>query len=307
MSKINKGSMQRRLDEIKLLILSGRSFQDKLAHLYTDLRLAAQHTQTVQIYQLLSLYVSAEQHKQLYHTALLQAFISLQMYPQAQTCATILTQLYPTDPEVKKLTGGLKIRLESTLPAYTAVAQVSHYGKRQPPATAQIAHTLPPAWQAKWKQVTADKLTELGYFQKQKQLSRIDKKYRLLVQEQLDVCMLNYLLGHTRAVVVLSGALLEFLLAVYLQQTYPPHALAPTNQKPKKYLDYSLSELLQIYTQNQLLSNPILRLCRIARMKRNYIHLGKEIVEQHCLQPAHANLCLLAVMETIDALFPPNK
>ena len=307
MATISKPTMQRRLDKIKMLILSNHPFQDELFRLYVDLRLTGRHSQVVQVFQLLSLYLTPEQHNQLYHPVLLQAFISLKMYPQARACAAVLTQQFPADPEVKKLTAGLKVRTESNLPSYTALATLSRYAVQKPSHASEKAAVIPTSWQSKWQQITPEKLTELGYSQKQKQLARIAKKYRSLVQEQFDQVIFNYLLGYTRAVVVLGGALLELLLAIYLTQTYPNQPFAPTGQKAKDPLDLSLSDLLLIYTQKNLLPPAVLRLCRVARMKRNYIHIGKEILEQHPLQPADSQLCLLAVLETMDALFPKKK
>ncbi len=305
MSSLLKNTCQRRVEHIKTAILSGRPFEDDLERLYTDLRLSAQYRQMVQIYQLLRLYVPEGKNESLYHPALLQAFISLQMTEEAIQCTRILQRLNPQDPEIKKLTTGLKIRQESTLPSYTPISTLSHYAQRT--AGAHCPSKLPDAWQTKLGRITPQSLAHVDYFRKQKQLARVPKIYRTLLLEQFDELILNYLLEHIRSVVVLSGALLELLLAFYLHEKLHLTQAAPNGKKPKAVFDLNLSDLLSIYAQKQLLPAHVLRLCRAARMHRNYIHIGKEIVEKNPLRPTAQQICLLAVLETIDALFPRTK
>lgn len=305
MPRLLKTTCQRRVEQIKQALLAGQPFADKLDRLYTDLRLAAQYRWIVQTYQLLLLYVPEGEKESLYHPALLQAFISLHMTAEATHCARILQRLRPQDPEITKLTTGLTIRQESTLPGYTPLSTLSQYTKH--PDTKQAPAQLPAAWQAKRRQITPAALARVDYFRKQKQLSHTPKTYRAMVLQQFDELVLNYVLDHVRSVVVLSGSLLELLLALHLRKELQVKQAAPGGKKPKDIFDLNLNDLLIICAQKQLLPPAVLPLCRAARMQRNYIHIGKEIVEKAPLRLTAQQICLLAVLETIDVLFPPTK
>ena len=303
MSRLLKAELQRRSDEIKQLILSGKPFEDALSHLYTELRLNAQHRQIIALYHFLLLYTGPKQTPRLYHAALLQALLLNGHTEQATVIAKALLLKNPQDPEVKKLTQSLQIRKEGQLPAYTPLTLLSQYARRSATAAMQQSGPSCPTkiLEARLHEITPQKLAQLGYYEKKKQLEAIARPYRAALQENFDEFLICYILGMERAVIGLTGTLLEMLLALHLhkQNKQKKHLI---NGQRKTAFELSLNELLHLYNEQKLLPKSVLNLCRAARMQRNFIHPGKEILEKHRLTSGDVQICFLAVMETIDYL-----
>ena len=304
-----KTDLQRRTEEIKRLILSGQPFEEALTRLYIELQLQAKHRWLLQTYQLLSLYVPPAKQERLCHPALLQASLLLKDYAMAKRLANILQRRNPSNPETRKLMLGLTAYTENTLPDYTPLATLSKYAasNKKFAHKSRVKHELPISWVKKMAQLSPDVLEQLSYYDKCKQLRRAPKAYRQVLQDSFDELLLNYLFQHDRAVVVLAGSFLEMLLMLHAYHTLHIRKLTCKGKDSKLVFNCSLHELIAYYYSKQLLPEKALRLCRAARMQRNYIHPGKEIMENHPLSPTGSQVCLLAVLETIDALLNTPK
>ena len=302
MTRLLKTEVQRRTNALKQLILDGKPFEETLARLYMDLSLQAKHTWVVEVYKLLLLYLPETEQARLYHSALFQALLLTNQWKEADTVARVLQQRSPKDPEIAKLCKALRARKEGTLPAYTPLAALSHYTEKQKnKAPSRSSPELPVSWKKNLQQITAENLAAHGYYQKIKQLNRWPKAYRPTLLNYFDELFINYLFQQKRSVVVLGGALLEILLAVYFYEKYQMRKI-PLGKQTKTIFELTLHDLLNLANQKQIFSANTLRLCRAARMQRNFIHPGKEILEKDILTSAGAQICFLAVMETIDAL-----
>ena len=150
--------------------------------------------------------------------------------------------------------------------------------------------------------ITPAHLDALGYYTTRKHLMHVPQKYRQTLLNNFDELMLNYSFQYHRVVVALSGSLLEVLLAMHLQEKCHVNKITHKGKHSKNIWQASLYELIHFYTAKQLLPPPILRLCKAARLQRNFIHPGKEICEQVVLTPAGAQICFLAVLEVINCL-----
>ncbi len=300
MPRLLKTHVQERTNRIKALILSDGAFEEPLARLYLDLALQGKHSWTLQTYRLLCLYVGDGKEYKLYHPTLLQACLSVGNMELAQTIAQYLHKQNPSEPETLKLIQALQTRTQSTLPAYTPLAALSKHAQKTTKRNSS-RHTLPGQWARILPTITPEKLEAIGYYTQRKKLLRAPRFYRDFLLTHFDEMILNYLFQHNRCVVVLAGALLELLLAVHLQEKL--HITRFTIRKQAKYVfDLNLSELLIICTQKNLLPANALRLCQAARMQRNFIHPGKEILEHTRLSLTGARICFLAVLEVIDTL-----
>ncbi len=300
MQRLLKPQVQKRAEEIKRLILAGVAFEKPLERLYLDLSLAGRHDWTVQVYQLLLLYTGPEDRKRLLHPALLQAFISLGLTTPAMAISQELLKQNPHNPETKKLTRSLHTRKENTLPAYTPVASLSKYAA--PNSLFPKPHPLPPKWQQLSQLLTAEKLAESHYFEKRRQLARAPKSCRSALLQTFDELVCCYLLQQRRAVAALCGALLETLLALLISKRHPRKGSTSRNDI-SKHLDLHLYDLIGYCQQNALLQPATLKLLRAARMQRNFIHPGKELLEKSSLTAAGMRICFLAVLEVIDEVF----
>ncbi len=302
MTRLLKTRVKQRADQIKTLILSGKPFEKPLSSLYTDLRLSAKHDWAVEIYRLLLLYVPEEEKNRLFHPALLQAFISTGHAALAREAAQTLLRKNPRDPETRKLLSGLENRAENTLAPYTPLAALSAYAAGKTQRKKNVLRRLPPAWEQAAKALTPQTLEETGYYAHKTKLARTPKLYRAALERTFDELTLNHIFRNYRAEVVLAGAMLEMLLAVHLRHKLNLKNLSAPGRPSRDVFDLSLNDLLAEAARRALLPGRTLRLCRAARVQRNFIHPGKEIVEQNGVTPAGARVCFLAVLETVDAL-----
>lgn len=303
MTRILKSQVKNRTDEIKRLILSEQPFEKELARLYTDLRLAAKHAWTVEVYRLLLLCVPDGQKARLYHPALVQAFVSLGQKRHARAVGQALLRKNPADPETRKLLSALAARSENALPPYTPLAALSKYAARAKPAPKNNhALCVPPAWRQAADGLTPQRLQELGYYAKKEQIARAPRVFRAALERDFDELVLNYLFDNRRAVVVLAGSFLEILMAMHLRRRLKIKNIAANGKPARDVFDLTLHDLIAIYAERKLLPEQLLRLGRAARVQRNFIHPGKELLEQSGITPAGARLCFLTVLEAMDAL-----
>ncbi len=300
MTSLSKIQVRRQTDEIKTLLLQDKPAAKPLARLYTDLRLEAKYEQIVEVYQQLKIYVP-QKEEELLHPDVAQAFLSLGKTIQAQRLIKRLMTACPNNPETRKLARAIELRRESNLPPYTALASLSKYASRKKP-TKQTTQKIPIAWQQALQEITPQHLQELGYFAKKTQLARAPKAFREDLNQLFDEMMLNFLFDNRRAMVVLAGALLELLLAIHLQNKLKIKKIAISGKPPRQVFDLSLHDLIIVYTEKQILPEHLLRLGRVARVQRNFIHPGKELLENTSLTSAGARVCVLAALEVIDAL-----
>lgn len=301
MSRLLKKDVQKRSNEIKSLILSDVPFTQPLTQLYLDLSQHGKHTWLVEVYYFLSLYVEKDKQPLLYHPALLQALLALGKIEQAKPVAYYLKKQNPVHPETLKFLKALQTRQESILAPYTAVASLSKYAQPSGPKKRPLADALPARWMRTLATITPEKLAALGYFLQRKKLKRTPLPYRDFLLSHFDEMTLNYLFQHNHSVVMLAGAMLEMLLSVHFLNCL--HVKQVRVGKQRKYIfNLNLSELIDLSVQKKLLPEAAIRLCRAARMQRNFIHPGKEILEHTRLSAAGAQVCFLAVLETIDAL-----
>ena len=303
MARLLKTQVLQQTKYIKQLLLNKQPFEGLLAQLYTQLRLQAKYNWMIQTYQLLALYVPADKQSLLYHPALLQAFISQGNLQQATQIAHHLFQKNPKDPEVIKFIQGLQNQQDNALAPYTPLGTLSRYDSSRSKRGSRKKPLLPHTIQQKLEQITPERLESFGYAQKHKQLARLPKPHRETAQQLFDELALNYLFSLHRAVVVLAGALLELLISVHICHTIGKKHIHTANNQNKAVFDCTLNDLLFYANQTKILPEKALRLCRAARLQRNLIHPGKEIAERTALRAGGSQICLLAVLETIDALF----
>lgn len=159
-------------------------------------------------------------------------------------------------------------------------------------------------WIIGFENVTLDKLQSIGYFDKLKKIKKVSKKYQTLIERDFDELVFNYLVGNSKAVIILSGSLLEILLVYYLDKKKVNKVEYTINSRTvsKNLYDAVLNDLLQHFEFNGLISTQNYHLGNISRIYRNFIHPGKEVREQEKLDNQKSEISFMSVMEIIDAL-----
>lgn len=306
MTPSSRGKAYARADEVKRLMLRGAPFASELARLYTDLRLAARYADLLKIYRFLLTFAPEGTETELAHPAVAQAFMAQKNYRQAEKINQTLLAKNPADPEARKLALSLQTRRETQIPPYTPLAALSKYAQKRCAERAPSG-PLPRAWKRAADRLTPQKLQEIHYFSAKTLLARAPKARRDALERCFDELTLNYLFDNRRAVAALSGAFLEMLLTAYLQNKLKLKKITLTEGLRKNAEESSLHELIAFCAEKRLLPEHILRLGRVARMQRNFIHPGKELTSDCPLTPAATRVCWLAVLELTDALLSPAK
>lgn len=159
-------------------------------------------------------------------------------------------------------------------------------------------------WITGFENVTLNKLQSISYFEKLKKIKKVSKKYQNLIERDFDELVFNYLVGNSKAVIILSGSLLEILLVYYLDKRKVSKVEYTINNRTvsKDLYDAVLNDLLQHFESNGLISAQNFHLGNISRIYRNFIHPGKEVREREKLDNQKSEISFMSVMELIDAL-----
>jgi len=160
---------------------------------------------------------------------------------------------------------------------------------------------LNPQWMRGIERLNADELEAISYFDTIKLVRRVKKSIRSILLRDLDELFLNYVMGNDKAVVILSGSIVEILLIYYCEKKKVKNISYQRQNKTitKKLYDCNLGDLLAYYEQNKILGDIVLHMGNISRIYRNFVHPGKELREQVTLDQAKANLCFVSALEIV--------
>jgi hypothetical protein len=160
---------------------------------------------------------------------------------------------------------------------------------------------VPKAWSEGIRMLDGEQLKRLGYFDVVIRVRKTKKAFRIILERDLNELFLNYLMGNHKAVVVMSGSLVETLLIYHCEKkkvaqvTYDRHQ----RQISKKLYEADLGDLLDYFEQNKMLSDLLVHMGNISRISRNFIHPGKELREAEHLSHSKAEMCFLSALEVV--------
>lgn len=160
---------------------------------------------------------------------------------------------------------------------------------------------VPKAWSEGIRALDGERLERLGYFDAVWRIRKTKKAFRTILERDLNELFLNYLMGNHKAVVVMSGSLVETLLIYHCEKkkvaqvTYDRHQ----RQISKKLYEADLGDLLDYFEQNKMLSDLLVHMGNISRISRNFIHPGKELREAEHLSQGKAEMCFLSALEVV--------
>lgn len=160
---------------------------------------------------------------------------------------------------------------------------------------------LPNKWIEGIESINAVALSELGYFETITRVRRVKKKFNILFVRDINELFLNYLMKNNKAVIVLSGSLVETLLIYFCEKkNLKTISYSRRNRNIKKRLyDSDLGDLLSYFQEQKSLSDILVHMGNISRISRNFIHPGKELREAEELNQSKADLCFISALEII--------
>jgi hypothetical protein len=109
-------------------------------------------------------------------------------------------------------------------------------------------------------------------------------------------------MGNDKAVVILSGSIVEMLLIYFCEKKKVKNISYQRHSKmiSKKLYECDLGDLLSYFEENKYLGDVVIHMGNISRIYRNFVHPGKELREQMVLDQAKANLCFVSTLEILN-------
>ncbi|MEG2618863.1 MAG: tetratricopeptide repeat protein [Bacilli bacterium] len=162
---------------------------------------------------------------------------------------------------------------------------------------------IPQKWISGFENITIDKLESFDYFSINAKISKVNKKYKVLIDRDYDELVFNYLVENTKAVVILSGSLLELVLMYYCEKKKYTTISYTNNGKSvsKKISEVVLFDLIAFAETNKLFNSDFHSLGNLSRIYRNFVHPSNEF--KSSLDKAKSDLCFISVCEILKQIF----
>lgn len=160
---------------------------------------------------------------------------------------------------------------------------------------------IPSKWIDGIENLNKEKLDELHYFHVLSCIDIVKKKFKKLLIRDVEELFLNYLMKNEKAIIVLSGSLVEILLIYFCEKKKIGTITYQRNNKTisRKLYEADLGDLLSFFEEQRMLGDIIIHMGNISRISRNFIHPGKELREAEKLNQSKADLCFLSTLEIL--------
>jgi Tfp pilus assembly protein PilF len=181
-----------------------------------------------------------------------------------------------------------------------------HIYELNPLLPAELLHLKPRKLNQRWiqglEQLNVDTLENLSYFSIMQHAERIKKSIRTILLRDLDELFMNYIMKNDKAVIILSGSIVEILLIYFCEKKHIKEITYQSHNKmiTKKLYECDLGDLLTYFEEKKLLGDVVVHMGNISRIYRNFVHPGKELREQVALDQSKANLCFVSTIEILN-------
>ncbi|KLT63928.1 lipopolysaccharide assembly protein LapB [Pedobacter sp. BMA] len=166
-----------------------------------------------------------------------------------------------------------------------------------------VKRKIPQQWIDGFISISIDSLEQNGYFDMTERIAKVTKKFRTFFERDFNELIHNYLLGHFKSSVILSGSLVELAL-IYFCERKKLNSITFQDvngkQKTKKIYDCVLIDLISYVEQNKLFGSDVIHLSNLSRIYRNFVHPGKELKEM--LDKSKADLCFISTVEILKKI-----
>ena len=163
---------------------------------------------------------------------------------------------------------------------------------------------IPAVWIKGIENINGEKLASLKYFEVLEAIQKIRKKYKCIIERDINELTINYIMNNYKSVVVLSGSMVETLLIYYCEKKKIQIIDYSKNQRniSKKLYDADLGDLLNYFQIHGMLDDILVHMGNISRISRNFIHPGKELRDTEELNEAKASICFISAIEILFAI-----
>ncbi|MNK11874.1 photosystem I assembly protein Ycf3 [compost metagenome] len=165
---------------------------------------------------------------------------------------------------------------------------------------------IPEKWLNGFLNISIGSLEAVDYFNIIDRIGKLNKKFQPLIERDFNELVNNYLMGHEKATIVLSGSLVELVLTYYCERkkiTTITVLDSKNNPKKKKLYDCVLSDLIEYIEQTRPFGNDFIHLSNLSRIYRNFIHPGRELKDS--LDKSKADICFVSTREILRRVLLP--
>jgi tetratricopeptide (TPR) repeat protein len=162
---------------------------------------------------------------------------------------------------------------------------------------------IPEKWTKYTASIKMSNLNDLEYFEIVDRVKKVNQKYKLLIERDVNELFFNHIVHNDKASIVLSGSLIELLLTYYCEKKglkILPIKDASGASKDKKLYDCVLSDLISFCESKKFFGSDFPHLGNLSRIYRNYIHPGRELKES--INRAKAELCFISTKELLKKI-----
>ena len=135
-------------------------------------------------------------------------------------------------------------------------------------------------WLKGIESLNLETLESLSYFHIIQIIEKVKKSIRAILRRDIDELFLNYVMKNNKAVVILSGSIVETLLIYNCEKKKIKDISYQRHNKTisKKLYESDLGDLLLYYENTRFLGDGCcLHMGNISRIYRNFVHPGKEL------------------------------
>lgn len=163
-------------------------------------------------------------------------------------------------------------------------------------------HKIPQQWVEGFMGLSADALEAKGYFTLLKRTGTLTDKYKVLFERDINELFFNYLFGHKKATIVLSGSLVELALIYHCEIKGLMTISVQDGAKKKNKALYStvLNELISFAEDQKFFGQDFTHLSNLSRIYRNFVHPGKELKDG--IDSSKADICFISTIEILKRI-----
>lgn len=153
---------------------------------------------------------------------------------------------------------------------------------------------IPSKWLEGIEGLSVSKLEEIQYFNILEKISKINKKYKPIIERDFNELVFNHLVGNIKSTIVLSGSFVELILTYHLERKKHLQIQYSSNRQKNLY-DCNLFDLISFSEEKGFFGKDFFHLTNLSRVYRNFIHPGLEL--QNELNKGKSDLCFISTME----------
>lgn len=152
--------------------------------------------------------------------------------------------------------------------------------------------------------VNLDELENIGYIELNNKLNNVaDENYKIIAKRDLLECVVSYLVGSYKSMMVMVGSLIENILLDKIGQKGIT-TIVGSNGKNKKVIDSDLIDLINYFKTDPTLSNDVINhLIDVSRIYRNIVHPANEIKKDYVIGKINADLSWMTLSIVINKLY----